>query len=247
MASTAEGTALTDLHRRQQLALRAATLRDLLTIWRAFSIDDIKGTWPQVETALVALIQARRAISAGLAATYYDRFRAAEQVDGSVVPLISRTPSAAEVALPLRIYGPAGAGRLLAAARTDAAAVTLTNLAGEVSRQTMNGGRETILNTVVRDGKGLGYLRVTAASPCAYCAMLSARGPIYVTQESALGSGSAKYHRSCGCTAEPVFDRDQPWPGRGREFEQTWKQAKARASESGDRIDVEFRRLIEGR
>lgn len=221
----------------------------MLTIWRAFSIEDIAGTWPAVETALTALIQARWNISAGLAAAYVDDFRAAEQVEGPApVTNLAPIPPLPDIIRPLRISGPANAGRLMAAARPDAAAVTFTNVAGEVARQTMNGGRATTLNAIVKDPKALGYLRVTAASPCAYCAMLAARGPIYVSADSAiLGSQGAKYHRSCGCTAEPVFVRNQPWPGRGRDFERTWKQAKAKAAESGDRVDIEFRRLIEAR
>ena len=249
MASTPDGAALTELHRRRQLALRAATLRDLLTLWRAYDTDNPGATWPAVETALVALIQARWAVSAGLAAAYYTAFRAAEGVDGQAAVVPTRTPPADTVGPPLRLYGLIGARRLVAAGRTDAKDVTFTKLAGEVTRQTLDGGRATTLDALRSDPKALGYLRVTAASPCAYCALLAARGPVYLTKERALlHGGKARYHRSCGCTAEPVFTKDQPWPGRGREFERLYQQAKQRASaEGGATPDIEFRRLIEGR
>lgn len=248
MASTADGTTLTEGHRRQQLALSAATIRDVLTIWRAFALGDIVGTWPQVETALVALIQARWAVSAGLAARYYDQFRAAEGVTVPAVARLAPVPASAKIVGPLIVIGPRVAGRLWSLNRPDAAAVTLTNVAGEVSRQVLNGGRTTILDSVSADPKGLAYLRVTAASPCAYCALLASRGPVYISKKSALmGSRGAKYHRSCGCTAEPVFDREAAWPGKGREYADVWSQAKAKAKSSGDSPEVEFRRLIEGR
>ena len=229
--------------------LRAATLRDLLTIWRAFQVDDIAGSWPTVETALVALIQARWAVSAGLAAAYYGEFRAAEGVTGPLTPIVVPPPSPAEVTTSLRIIGPGAAGRLVALARPDAAAVTLTNVAGDVSRQVLNGGRETILGSIDRDPTALGYARVTDGNPCAFCALLASRGPVFRSVKTAtVARDGAKYHRKCGCSAEPVFTRDQPWPGKGREFADLWKQAKRTArTEDGLTPAVAFRRAIEGR
>jgi len=249
VASTAVATALTERHRRRQLALRAATLKDMLTIWRAFQVDDIAGTWPTVETALVALIQARWAVSAGLAAAYYGEFRTAEGVTGPLTPTVVPPPLPAEVVRSLRIVGPAAAGRLVALARPDAAAVTLTNVAGDVSRQVLNGGRETLLGSVDRDPVALGYARVTDGKPCAFCAMLASRGPVYRSNARAtVARDGAKYHRACGCTSEPVFSREQPWPGKGREFADLWKQAKRTArGEDGLTPAVAFRRAIEGR
>lgn len=248
MASTPEAAALTEAHRRGQLALRAATLQDFLTIWRAFAIGDIAGTWPAVEAALVALIQARWAVSAGLAASYYQQFRAAEGVTDDVVTRLAPVPSVAEIAGPLQIIGPKQAGRLVALARPDAAAVTLTNVAGEVSRQTLNGGRTTILDTADADPVALGYARVTDGNPCSFCALLASRGPVYRTERAAkLDRSGEKYHRKCGCSAEPVFDRNAAWPGKGREYAEIYKQAKRNARKSGDDVTIEFRRLIEGR
>lgn len=251
MASTVEGSALTEAHRRRQLALRAVTVRDLLTIWAAFNIKDIAGTWPAVETALVALVQARWAVSAGLSSGYYSEFRVAEQVAGSAVALPVSPPPTREVAVPLRIAGLVGARALVGANRQDASAVTFTNVAGEVSRQTLNGGRSTLLEAVKSDRKALGYLRVTAASPCAYCAGLAARGPVYLSADRALLSqGSARYHKSCACSVEAVFDRAQPWPGRGQEFKSLYDEAKltaASSDEPGVTAAIAFRRTIEGR
>lgn len=248
MASTAEATNLTEQHRRRQLALRAATIRDLLTIWQAFSVENMAATWPAVETALVALIQARWAVSAGMAAAYYGEFRAAEGFTDPFVPRVAPVPSALEVAVPLRIAGPRSAGKLIALARPDAAAVTLTNVAGEVSRQTLNGGRATILDTIDADPVALGYARVTDGDPCAFCAMLASRGFVYKSKQTATVDRSGqKYHKKCACGAEPTFDRGSALPGKAQEFAETWKQAKRKARQSGDRPDIEFRRLIENR
>jgi hypothetical protein len=200
---------------------------------------------------LVALIQARSATSAGLAVGYYEEFRIAELAEGPAGVTPTPPPPPADIVPALRLIGPIQAGRLVASNRADAAAVTLTNVAGEVSRQTLNGGRSTLLEGVKSDRKALGYLRVTAASPCAYCAMLSSRGPVYLSYDRALLSqGGARYHKKCGCMVEAVFARDQPWPGRGREFESLYKRAKQTAAESdepGLTPDIAFRRAIEGR
>lgn len=220
-------------------------MRDLLTIWQAFNIDAIASTWPVIQSALVALIQARHALSAGLAASYYTDFRDAEQVAGSVVPVLAAPPATTDVIGALLLAGPRTAGNLVALARPDAAAVTFSNVSGEVTRQTLNGGRDTLVESVNADPKALGYARVTDSSPCAFCAMLASRGPVYRSKGSAAGS---QYHRHCGCTAEPVFSHHQPWPGQGREYADLWKQAK-QESRKKDGADpaIEFRRLIEGR
>ena len=86
MAFSPLGTQLTELQYRQQVALRAKTLQDTMRLWPAVdvsSIDAVTATWPPFEHGLTTLVQARYGNSSGLAARYYDVFRAAENVPGS--------------------------------------------------------------------------------------------------------------------------------------------------------------------
>jgi hypothetical protein len=104
----------------------------------------------------------------------------------------------------------------------------LTRTSGSISRHVLNGGRETILRSVAEDREALGWGRVTDGDPCAFCAMLAGRGPVY--QEDTVGFEA---HDECGCGAEPVYYRDAPWPGRSREFHDMYNEALLQARQDG--------------
>lgn len=239
MTLTATAVRLTETHRRAQLAVRAALVADVLRLWGVFDPDDIGGSWARLEPAFLALIAAYGNVSAGLAAGYYEEFRAAEGIAGLATPRIAPLASADEVIGTLRLLGPANARRLVAAGRADAATVTFTNVAGETSRQVLNRGRNTLEGSVAADRKALGWARVTDSSPCSFCAMLASRGPVYSKK-----GGTFRSHGHCGCSLEPVYDRDQPWPGRAEEFRRQWNETVG--SKSGAEARNTFRRAFEG-
>jgi hypothetical protein len=133
-------------------------------------------------------------------------------------------------------------GRTLEEAFAAALALTL----GTAYRYTADGGRFTIQNTAEHDRTALGWARVTDGNPCYFCAMLASRGPVYKSQSSALlRADGRKYHNGCGCTAEPVYNRDQPWPGDARRYQQLWKTSTAGLR--GKAAINAFRRAHEGR
>lgn len=104
---------------------------------------------------------------------------------------------------------------------------------GSAARHVLTGGRTQHLEMVQEDAAAIGWMRVTDGDPCAFCAMLSGRGPVYKSEASAsvVVNPKAKralgeqYHDHCGCAAEAVFSNTQAWPGRGREFQNLWKDA----------------------
>jgi hypothetical protein len=93
-------------------------------------------------------------------------------------------------------------------------------------RLAANGGRETITNTVRRDKRAIGYQRVTDGRPCAFCAMLAGRGPVYKNASTA-GDGH-HYHDRCGCHPEPVYSHSQPWATGAQEFAGMWDASGAK-------------------
>lgn len=109
---------------------------------------------------------------------------------------------------------------------------------GSAARHVLTGGRTQHLEMVQEDAAAIGWMRVTDGEPCAFCAMLSSRGPRYKSEASAsvVVDPNAKralgeqYHDNCGCTAEAVYSNTQAWPGRGREFQKLWKDATEGAS-----------------
>lgn len=243
MAVSTAGTALTSAHRLDQIRLRTATARDLLRLWATFDINDISGSWARLEPALVALIQARQPLSARLSAQYLTDFRRAEQVAGSATIATAPPLATADIVPNLRFVGPANALRLFNLNRVDASKVTFTNVEGEMTRQILNGGRKTIVDTVHNDSRARGYIRVTDGAPCAFCAMLAGRGPVYRSQDT----GGFDAHRKCGCTAEPVYRDDQPWPASAQQFADRYREAAAavpkNAPDWSEAVRREFRRL----
>lgn len=168
---------LTDQHRRAQLALRAATFRDLLRLWPLFDVSDIAGSWPPLEAGIIALIQARAPISAGLAADYFQAVRTAAAAPGRAQARLAPTPTAEDLIPGLRVVGPANAGRQIArgARAGHVADTTLVNVTGEVGRQVLNVGRATIVGSVAVDRSANGIRRVTDRDPCVWCSDQASR------------------------------------------------------------------------
>lgn len=239
MAAAATGRQLTEAHRLAQLGLRARTLRAVLRVWPVYDVERPE-TWEPLEAWLLRIIGDQAPISASLSASYYRAFRHAEGATGAASMVVASTPPPAEMIRSLRYVGVVGAQRLLDANVADAASRTFTNIAGDTSRLVMNAGRDTIVESVEADRHALGWARVTDGNPCSFCRMLASRGPVY------RGKGSGfKAHNHCGCTAEPVFHADAPWPGRAREFKEQWDQTTAGLS--GRDARLAFRQAVEER
>lgn len=198
MAATAAGQLLTEQHRRQQLGIRAATLRQLLIIWPAFTLDDIDGSWPSVEASLLALIAARRRQSTDVAANYFRTFRAVERVPGEATPRRAPEPDRTLLVATLRLMGPIGTKKSISAGVTNPAARTLTRLSGSVARQVLNGGRDTLTESARADPAANGWQRITSSSPCKFCADIADQGVVGLDVDFPA-------HDHCACTQEVAY------------------------------------------
>lgn len=96
---------------------------------------------------------------------------------------------------------------------TEAKQVTADKVAGATLRHVQNGGRQTILEATKGDKVALGYVRVTKAKPCYFCAMLASRGLVFADDSFAdsdprfTGEGTAKVHDNCTCSMKAVYTR----------------------------------------
>jgi len=221
MARTAEGKLLTDLHRRQQLALRASVVRDVMKLWPAWQ-PSRPDSYQAFERAMVLLVQSRSVQSAAISARYYELFRAVDAPGRKVVRTVALAVARDEAAIRAAVSSTARAGvyAALGAGQTYEAAMRngFVRVAGAASREVLNGGRDTIVNEVQRDPTAQGWARVTSGNPCGFCGMLASRGPVYKEE-----SASFEAHDHCSCDAEPVYEGSE-WPGKGREFQQLWKE-----------------------
>lgn len=255
MAATAAGTELTEAHRRAQLATRASFLRELVRLWPLFDIEQLDESSARWITAVTDLILLWRAQSAQRALTYYSRFRQAET--GAPLPDLDLygnlgAGNVNQIRTSLLVTGPIGFKSRIGKGFTPTRArqFAFTAVAGAASRHVLNGGRSQLIETATKDEMSVGYARVTDADPCAFCAMLASRGPIYISRATAArttgrsdrGAGE-KYHDDCGCSVEPSFDRQADWPAKNRQFEKLW--ADTTAGLSGNNALNAFRRAHE--
>lgn len=237
MATTTVGTRLTEAHRLDQTRLRSATARDLARMFRVFDPERISESWAALEPALVTLIQARQPLSSRLTGGYYRDFRRAERIAGNAAPALAPTLTVDEIVPNLRIVGPREAWRLTRLARSNVARSTFVNVEGEVTRQVLNGGRTTLTNTVANDPRALGYVRVTDGKACSFCALLASRGPVY--SESSVHFNA---HHHCGCSGEPVYRRDQPWPGSAEKWSGLYDEVAKNVDRSASDWSAQVRR-----
>lgn len=110
-----------------------------------------------------------------------------------------------------------------------------------VRRVTMT-HQESVIDSVRGERVRTGYLLVTRANPCYFCAMLASRGPIYsdtsMDESDARfsGIGSAKVHDNCGCSLVRIGPRDldeNVW--KWLEYDQLWTKVVYGSQENRDR------------
>jgi hypothetical protein len=232
MARSAAGKALTEQHYKAQVQLRAVALRDYLRLWPLFTGDE--ASFRRLVEAAVVLVRAHQQTSSALSSAYFQAFRTAEDPGGHAEPRLadSMTPDTEDRLIgSLYETGQFSVQRSLAAGKTPQAAMdtAFTNTSGTVTRNVLNGGRGTLLRSTGGDSKAKGWSRVTSGKPCAFCAMLSSRGPVYFTEETA----DFRSHDHCTCMAEPGYEGTE-WPGRSREFHDLYNEAIHEANERGD-------------
>lgn len=238
MATTVTGAQLTEEHRQAQLSLRSAFMRELVRLWPLINLDRLDETAAEWIGFVTDLILLWRGQSVNRALSYYDEFRRAETGQ----PLPNRgnyrslvVPELAAIKTSLLVTGPIGVKSRIGKGINPriAKAKALVDVSGAASRHVLAGGRQLVTEAVYKDELAIKYARVTDGDPCAFCAMLAGRGPVYASKETAFrttarskkrGAGQ-RYHDHCGCTVEPGFFDDAEWPGRGREFEQLWKDS----------------------
>lgn len=235
MASTANGRALTEAHRLQQvqIANQAATVGSAL--WSTLDVADLDRSTPGW---LLANTNATRLYfdeSVTAATAYYSAYRQAEI--GQVAAIgwrpqfdVDVNRNALLLAGPVRVKTLIGTG----VAPDAAKAAVLTAFIGIMRRQTLMGGRFSIDGFEQRDERARGWRRVTDGNPCTFCAMLATRGPVYGSREIAeqIGGNGLRYHANCGCTAEPIYTVWEP-SAREREFIRDYEAAAQEADDLG--------------
>ena len=231
MARTSEGALLTDRHRREQVRLAITADSQARRVWDA-TLDpaDLQGSQPIWKNAILDLLQTWWKISADTAADYLPRFREAETGDGAIdvaMPRFDRRKVAGQIDWlgTVNVLWHMARGENREAAYAAARSLFL----GVFHEAVLTGGRSTVERWAKADPRAVGWRRVSDGDPCAFCAMLVTRGPVYTSADKAglRASDGRKYHAHCGCTVEVIYGDWRP-----TEREQQWIDDYYRAAES---------------
>ncbi len=220
MASTERGRLLTEAHRQAQYAVRAASLKETLSVMRTLDPRRVDETFPEYRRRMRRVVLKGRALSAATSAAYYRAFREAEGATSALrgIPLAEALPVALETSL--RVTGPVAVKQAASRGIVGEAAlqVAMSATMGSVGRHVLDGGRDTLMGALRADPDAIGVARVTDGAPCAFCAMLAGRGAVY-SKETA----NFRPHDRCGCQPEVMFERGAI-PESSKPYADLWEQ-----------------------
>lgn len=191
--------------RGAQLAIRAALVAEAAKLWPLLDTQRIAATFPGWVAAMIALVRDYHRQSAQAAAAAYRLARSQAIQSPTPMSLIRLAPDP-DPQWMRAAFGYSGPGLL--DRDTARPGTALSTTLGTASRIALDGGRQTVLDTVRADPVAVGWYRVTDGHPCAFCAMLAGRGVVYKSHETA----SFKSHNDCGCVDAPAFSHEQRIP-----------------------------------
>lgn len=245
MAANRTAARLTEAHRLAQARLGARTVSQMLAVWPLLDSADLDGSFPRWLSAAVPIIQANRTASSTLAANYYQTFRTVTLglSAGAFTPPVAGPASLDAITGALVVTGPATIKRAVGRGLSIEVSVALaqTESARAAMYHSLQGGRETTIGSVAADPKAIGWARATSGDPCAFCAMVASRGPVY--RDDSEASAGFEAHPGCNCTPEPVYSRDAPWPDGSRQLKELWDSSQRGLPKSERGLNA-FRRHI---
>lgn len=193
-------TQLTQVHRRQQLALRKVTVAEMQSLWPTLDWADLDSTYPVLAGSVAAMVAKYRRTSAGLAAGYLRAHRVASGLDGDVRIVIPPVLNVNQ--LDSTLHSLTVAAAKVSAAKAIPAEVAMSNAltrsSGAMARLVLDAGRQTVTQTLQSDDKARGWRRVLGGTGCDFCRDLAGR--VYPRDNADFDA-----HGHCGCTSEPVY------------------------------------------
>ena len=238
MALTPDGRALTEAQRVGQNALAELAGR---TARRGFyrklssrNIDTGRSAWVAESTVQAAAFARESQRRTGL---YLSEYADAEGMTLDVVtPGVSRAMLSEQMVL----SGPVAFKVAKSHGLDDVAAMRVAAERVETTARwaVMGSSRRMTLQTARHNGAH--WRRVTDGKPCAFCAMLASRGPVYSED-----TVNFRAHRVCGCTAEACKEDAQEWVPTG--VESQWVEAYSDASDAASAVGQVSTAPVKGR
>lgn len=193
---------LTVAHRNDQILIRNQVVRQLAEIWPAMDWADLAKTYPAWAESVGSIVERYRHQSIALSAAYLEAFRQSQNVPGvaRIVRAGPVPPDQLHASLTVTAVASVKSASKLGVARGIAMANAFVLSAGAASRLALDGGRQTITDSIHADTYAVGWVRITSPSCCDFCAGIADES----LTNPALAS-DFQAHDHCGCSAEPVY------------------------------------------
>lgn len=225
--------------RAVQLTIRDRALAETQDHWLQidpFAPYNAYEAWLRL---MIAMVQRFRSESIAAAQVSYNEMRRqlTDEVGGVVLPH-GEFELTAKMVASLIATGPGRMRQLIALGYSpdQAHKNALVQLSGVVTKQTMDAGRDAVMEAMRDDSEAIGYARVARPKACAFCRMLAGRGAVYTKKsvEKVIGSKrngtqpiGATYHDECKCFGVPVFSNDQGLPDANKQHAKDWADSTA--------------------
>lgn len=223
-----------------------ALAASMATAWTLIDLHDLAGSLPQYEAAVAALVFKYGQASAVLAQRFYRAERVSVGIPGTFTPKpadpagivqvqksigwatkglwsppAAPQPPQTAVAAESAAGVPAAAGKAAeaaqaAAAEVEASARSLSD--GVAQKMVVDVGRNTLIDAIEQDRRARGWARQARPDGCSFCAMLSTRGMVYRSEQTA----SFASHDGCHCVPVPVFADHYEPPAYVRQWQQIY-------------------------
>lgn len=217
---------LAQAHMAQQVTDAAQIQAALSVLWdKTIDPDDLTGSFLKFREAAIPYLSKGGYTAQTTAQTYFGSVKKLAGLDKpKILPLAALNAPQAKSSLTAATmkslslaYGVKQKGgnpkQYLDAAKS--------NMLGSAKRQVLNTSRKTLVTLAETDKQITGWARVSDGRPCAFCAMLVSRGPVY-----SVGTVGFRAHDRCGCSVRPVpyNDPDKGWSPEALAYRMLWDQ-----------------------
>lgn len=255
MPASRESYELAQKQRREQLKVQRAFMAEYLLLWPLFTnaqTSEDRQKWLRLTTLLV---KRWRGVSRPIALHYYDQAHRADLgTRAPRPPRIKEIPDETIIRnLLQRSAGTINRARLVGLGDLVAEERALAASLASAGRLVLGGGRDALEQAGAADRTAIGFMRVSDGDPCSFCALVISRGAVYKNagtagldvNEKFAGAGMFKFHDHCGCTAGPVFTRNEFISDEAKKYREMYDEVKN--DHKGADARNEMRRIIEGR
>lgn len=240
----ASGALTAQQMRSAQLSVAAGSVKEAIDLWSLVNPLTPFDTFASWINLMRQLIERQRRLSVQVAQEGYNVLRR-QQIHADIATHVLALPDYAPDQAMLTSLLATGPGRMRQLlkqgyAPEQAHRDALPLLSGVVTKQTLDAGRDAVLQATRDDSEAIGWARVTRPKACGFCLAMASRGAVYHSETDATRvTGGQRgrprgirakgdfYHDDCRCFAVPVFDGDQGLPQLNRDMEKAWADSTA--------------------